>query len=614
MSMPRYSMTDTVSHTDVVLSASTLDIGSLLELSRILNDAEEAEAIYNNVLLALMGKLVFGRGGVVERQGDDRFRITIGKGPARSLRDRVIGWDPRLGKGLFPVEGLPRPEDRELLAEAGIRYVMPINVARETTAMILLGGMLAHRELTPAEVSYALLGGAIASMALEGSRNRLSLQESNRRLARRVHRLRSLFDAGREFNLLFDRHAILRLLGYTLMGEMAIARFAMVFCETECWNVEVNRFKEELPLESLLALPQDEPIDLEQIDGLSPELARLHDLGVNASIPLQLQGKIRGLLLVGRRMNFSLDEEDIEYLGLLGNLAMISLENSRLLEEILEKQRLEEDLRIAAKIQQGLLPKSLPKPAGFEIAAETIPSQQVGGDCYDVIDLGQGRILISVADVSGKGTPASLLMANVQAALRALSRLDLALPDLTARINDVIYENTSSDKFITAFFGVLDTVTGAFSFVNAGHNPPYHFSPSGVAALDAGGLILGVMPTLIPYEEGSIVMAPGDLLVLYTDGVSEALDPERQEYGVERLCALFTDGGEVGAEQAIDIAKRDIARFTRGASQSDDITMVVVRRAPVVATGGKEEPNAATLDAAMDATLDATLDTARQAG
>lgn len=564
-----------------VLTASTLDIGSLLELSRLLNESDEAEFIYNNVLLSLMGKLGFGRAAIATDAGGGIFRVTITKGAARNLRDLEIPWEHRLGKGLFPVDLLER-EITEGLQQVGIRYLMPINTGRETIALILLGGLLAPRDLTPAEVSYALLGGAITSMALEGSRNRLSLQDTNRRLARRVHRLRSLFDAGREFNLLFDRHAILRLLGYTLMGEMAIARFAMIFCDHESWNVAVNRFREELPMGAVLKVPQDEPRDLARREDLPPELAKLHDLGVRASIPLQLQGEIRGILLVGPRLNFTLDEEDVEYLSLLGNLAMISLENTQLLEEIIEKKRLEEDLRIAAQIQQGLLPKSLPTLEGFEISATTIPSQQVGGDCYDVIDLGGGRILVSVADVSGKGTPASLLMANVQAALRALSRLDLPLPDLTARINDVIYENTAPDKFITAFFGVLDSTTGTFSYVNAGHNPPYHFSAAGTASLDAGGLILGVIPTMIPYELGTVQLDPGDLLVLYTDGVSEALDPQRQEYGAERLCDLFDHDRNLSAQQAIERAKEDLVLFTRGASQSDDITLLVVRRAPAV--------------------------------
>jgi sigma-B regulation protein RsbU (phosphoserine phosphatase) len=578
--MPRPIDTSDERMTDLtVLTASALDIGSLLELSRLLNDSDDAEFIYNNILLSLMGKLGFGRAAIATDAGEETFSVTITKGGARNLRGFEIRWDRKLGKGLFPVD-LIDGEVGEALREHGIRYLMPINAARETIAVALLGGLLAPRELTPAEVSYAMLGGAIASMALEGIRNRHSLQETNRRLARRVHRLRSLFDAGREFNLLFDRHAILRLLGYTLMGEMAIARFAMILCDRSGWEVAVNRFRENLPMETLLALPHNEPLDLTSPESLTPDRQRLRQIGVVASIPLQLQGEIRGLLLVGQRLNFSLDDEDIEYLSLLGNLAMISLENTRLLEEMIEKKRLEEDLRIAAQIQQGLLPKALPKPEGFEIAAVTIPSQQVGGDCYDVIDLGGGRILLSVADVSGKGTPASLLMANVQAALRALSRLDLPLADMTARINDVIYENTSSDKFITAFFGILDITTGSFTYVNAGHNPPYHFSDAGVEALEAGGLILGVIPTMIPYDVGTVRLAPGDLLVLYTDGVSEALDPERQEYGVERLCALFDQDRQVSAVDAIERAKADLTRFARGASQSDDITLVVVRRAP----------------------------------
>jgi sigma-B regulation protein RsbU (phosphoserine phosphatase) len=561
------------------LLVSSLDITALLEYSRLLNGLDDPEVIYGNVLLSLMGKLGLGRAAIAVPDGADRFVVTQVKGPAHALRDASIEWSCGAGTALLPVDRVEVESTRQLLESARIDRVMEVSFGGAHLMLVLLGRPLSGRDLGRDEINYALLIGAIAAAALDGCRARSSLRTVNRRLERQVHRLRSLFESGRAFNTLLDRGAILRLLGFTLMGEMAIGRFAVALRGDDGFRMVVNRFTGDPSNESLEYLAREGPMAVENPDGASPVRAELFERGIRASIPMEVQGELRGILLVGAPLQRPIDSEDIDYLCSLANLAVTSLENARLLEEIIEKKRMEEDLRIAAQIQRGLLPETLPSTDGYDIAARTIPSQQVGGDCYDVIDLGNGRVLVSIADVSGKGTPASLLMANVQAALRTLARIEMPLTDLVSRINDVIYQNTAVDKFITAFFGVLDTRTGEFGYVNAGHNHPYLFSDDGVQALDTGGLILGVMPTTIPYEEGRARMNAGDLLVLYTDGVSECLDPDRQEYGEERLQSLFVGSRAMSAEEAIEMTHRDLLRFARGAQQSDDITLVVLRRA-----------------------------------
>jgi sigma-B regulation protein RsbU (phosphoserine phosphatase) len=561
-----------------VLLTTSFDITALLEYSRLLNGLDDPEVIYGNVLLSLMGKLGLGRGAIAVPAGDHRFRVCHAKGPVRSLLETEFEWSCGAGTALVPVAEIASAATRELLASASIDSVMDVAFGDAPLMLVLLGRPLSGRPLGRDETNYALLIGAIAAAALDGCRARSSLRSVNRQLERQVHRLGSLFEAGRAFNTLLDRSANLRLLGFTLMGEMAIARFAVALRSGDGYRIVVNRFADDPSDEAIEYLARQGALAIEEPERPGGVLAELHRLGVRASIPMEVQGDMRGVLLVGAPLQRPLDAEDIEYLCSLANLAVTSLENARLLEEMIEKKRMEEDLRIAAQIQRGLLPETLPRLAGYEIAARTIPSQQVGGDCYDVIDLGDGRILVSIADVSGKGTPASLLMANVQAALRTLARIDMPLPELVSRINDVIYQNTAVDKFITAFFGVLDTASGAFAYVNAGHNHPYVFGADGVTPLDSGGLILGVMPTTFPYEQGRVHLACGDLVVLYTDGVSECLDPERQEYGEERLQSLFIESRDLSADEAITRTHDDLLRFARGAQQSDDITLLVLRR------------------------------------
>ncbi|MBC8145475.1 MAG: SpoIIE family protein phosphatase [bacterium] len=544
----------------------------------MLNGLDDVDAIYANVMLSLMGKLGLGRAAIAEPTDDGRFCVRQAKGPAISLVGLGLSMSERTGATVVRVAELSEAGLRDTLTSGRIDSVMEVAFGAEPLMLVLLGRPLSGRDLGQDEVNYALLIGAIAAAALDGCRVRSSLRTVNRQLERQVHRLSSLFEAGRAFNTLLDRNSILRLLGYTLMGEMAIARFAVALGGANGYRMVLNRFSGEPASASLAYLAGEPSLIISQPDGDSAVLSDLHERGIRASIPMEVQGEVRGVLLVGAPLQRDIDAEDIEYLSSLANLAVTSLENARLLDEMIEKKRMEEDLRIAAQIQRGLLPETLPTIEGYEIAARTIPSQQVGGDCYDAIDLGDGRVLVSIADVSGKGTPASLLMANVQAALRTLASIDLPLTDLVSRINNVIYQNTAVDKFITAFFGILDSRTGEFTYVNAGHNHPYLFSASGIKSLDRGGLILGVMPTTLPYEQGAARLEKGDLLVLYTDGVSECLDPDRQEYGDERLQSLFTSDRDISASDAIERTRADLLRFARDAQQSDDITLLVIRR------------------------------------
>lgn len=305
----------------------------------------------------------------------------------------------------------------------------------------------------------------------------------------------------------------------------------------------------------------------------------LSSLDLHAVVPMALQGQTRGVVALGEKLNREqFAPEDFEFLSALGSLAIISLENARLFKEAIEKQRMEDELLIARDIQKGLLPSVLPVIPGIDIAAANFSSKQVGGDYYDVVPLDGDRLIIAIGDVSGKGTPAALLMANIQATIRALVPLNLPLSELTARVNNLMCQNTGGDKFVTFFWGALDHRSRTLRYVNAGHNPPYLWRRDGtVERLDKGGMILGVMETMIPYEEGGVAFGEGDMLVLFTDGVSEAMNPAAQEYGEPRLEAMLSRAGDRDARSLIESIHRDIQAHAAGAAQSDDITMMVVR-------------------------------------
>ncbi|MEK7670914.1 MAG: PP2C family protein-serine/threonine phosphatase, partial [Bacteroidota bacterium] len=196
----------------------------------------------------------------------------------------------------------------------------------------------------------------------------------------------------------------------------------------------------------------------------------------------------------------------------------------------------------------------------------------------DVIAAGENRHVIAIGDVSGKGTPAALLMASIQASIRALVPLNLSLSELTQRVNGLMCENTGGNKFVTFFWGFVDTETMTLNYVNAGHNYPYLMHAHGsIQRLDKGGMILGVMKTMIPYEEATVKLSHGDLLVLFTDGVSEAMSRDSIEYGEERIEAILKKHGNESAQHIIDLLHKDILHHAEGAQQSDDITMMVLK-------------------------------------
>jgi sigma-B regulation protein RsbU (phosphoserine phosphatase) len=303
-------------------------------------------------------------------------------------------------------------------------------------------------------------------------------------------------------------------------------------------------------------------------------------MGITAIVPMHIQQKTKGMILLGERLRGGAYlQADLEFLYSLGNLAIISIENARLFKEAIEKQRMEDELNIASEIQQGLLPEKLPSIPGFDIAALTIPSKEVGGDYYDVIMREKGEYILAIGDVSGKGMPAALLMANVQAALRALSPLCISISETTGRINDITCANIrGGTRFITFFSGILDPQTRQFRYTNAGHNPPYLLHKDGtVGELEEGGLILGVFKTTTPYVESSITISSGDILVMYTDGVSEAMDQHGEQFTEERLQSILKDSSGLSAKEIIQSIQKALESHTKGFAQSDDITMLVLK-------------------------------------
>jgi sigma-B regulation protein RsbU (phosphoserine phosphatase) len=245
---------------------------------------------------------------------------------------------------------------------------------------------------------------------------------------------------------------------------------------------------------------------------------------------------------------------------------------------VLEKLRIENQLRIARDVQASLLPAGPPEVAGYDIAAVNLPTWEIGGDYYDYLPLSDGRLGIVVADVSGKGVPAALIMATFRAALRTELRRERRLLDVMEEINRILLESSGTTRFVTAVYGILEPARGRFTYVNCGHNPPLLLGVGGGRTeLDRGGPALGVIGEA-RFEEAAVTLGPGETLALYTDGVVELSDAQGAEYGLDRLEGQLRASARLPAGDMI-LSVVDSTRAHAGRDgYADDFTLVVVKR------------------------------------
>jgi serine phosphatase RsbU (regulator of sigma subunit) len=256
-----------------------------------------------------------------------------------------------------------------------------------------------------------------------------------------------------------------------------------------------------------------------------------------------------------------------------------SIENEFLLKQSLEKERIEQELAVAASIQQQIIPKELPKIKGYDLAGINIPSKEVGGDYFDCLDAGKGKTALIIADVAGKGISAALLVNTLSAALFSYIEFNLPLTDLADKLNKLIYKSSPSDKYITFFITVLNHESGELDILNAGHNPILLLrSDSTLETLDAGGVGLGMFDFGIPFTGQRLMLNPGDKLFLYTDGIPEAMNENEEEYSDEKMIAFFKKNAALSSEEFINLLVKDVKEYTGRAEQSDDITALLLKR------------------------------------
>lgn len=417
---------------------------------------------------------------------------------------------------------------------------------------------------------------SLTSVVIENALMFQNLDELNRQLQIKISQTKSLFELSKEFSLLLNEADVYKFLSYTVMGNFMINRFALIALNenqkvvlgSNFENETFQNFIDELDIQSINS----------SIVSENQSISKSNKLGISLIIPLEIKNKISGFMICGEKMTgISFTKDEIEFLESLASIAAISLENIKLFREMIEKQKIEEDIRIAREIQKNLLPKNFPQSDVYEIFGMNIPSKKVGGDYFDCFRISEEKILILIADVVGKGIPASLIMSNLQAMIKTISNKSFEIKEATRDINNLMKKNLSVGNFITFFWGILNEKNKTFEYVNAGHNPPFLLRNDGVKKLDKGGIILGIMDLPSQYESEILKLQSDDLICLYTDGFIEATDENDNEFSearfIERLISFKNQPLEIITNKLID----EIFSYCSNPYELDDLTILLAR-------------------------------------
>lgn len=536
---------------------------SLLDLTTTLNSPLSSEEILDAALLIVLGELQSPRGALLVKDEDGRFRTRAARGlPPGAPQD-------------FGAEG-------EAASALGLSLVCPVEKRNRTIALIGLGPRGDGRPFGEDERGFLRSVAACAATPIENGLIYRELRQLNQRLSVKVFQLHNLFDISRELTASFDEATIQNLVTTTLMGHLMVSRAAMYLASPQGFVLAHERGprSEEPPLLDAAASAVAGTIRMPTAVADLPEgplRGRLQRARLALLVPMCVGSRSEGFLAVGERVSGApFTEEDHDFAMTLARQALAALETVRLHRDRVEKQRQDREMQIAREIQQSLFPKDRPVVPGFEVAAESRPCFQVGGDHYDFIRLSDGRLALGIADVSGKGAPASILMASVHASLRALA--GTARPrDLAARLNQFLYESTQPNKYVTLVYAELDPTSRRLQYVNAGHIPPFLVRADGSCGrLTDGGPALGLIEDS-PYDAGEVTLGPGDLVAMVTDGATEALSEDGEEFGDARIEGTLLGCAGRSAAFALDSLVSAVTTWAGAAGCSDDLTVLTLK-------------------------------------
>ncbi len=544
-------------------SLGAFRLEALLESAQLLHGSLDLDKLLQHLLRTVMGRLLVSR-ALIAVSRDGRMQVALSRG--------LPGIEP------------DAPLDEESARRAGVETFHPIGDGDAPVGVLGLGKLPAPMDAEEEAFLRALLG--IAASGIQNASAHARAQSLNRDLNQKLQDVRTLLELVQGLTSTLEPDRVAHLLALTLTGRWAVGRYGVVAWKEGHPTVLQKRGVEFPELEKLKA-------DLAGLGGPA-RVAELPDSDLRRAltakkaevlIPLRSRDATIGAVALGVRAGgFRYSRSDLEFGAGLAAQAVVAFENSWHFIETLEKKKIEQEVGVAAAIQKDLFPAKMPDIEGFDLAARTLAARQVGGDYFDALpldgDAATGRCLLCVADVSGKGIPASLLMSSIQATLRALLTRETPLVELVTQTSRLLYATTPSNKYATAILLLVEPETGVIRYVNAGHNDAVLLrSGGGVERLKSTGPPLGLLPN-IPFAEATVQLDPGDLLAMSSDGVTEAQDAAEEEFGDDRFLESLMRGRQLGCRDAVERVFADVQEFASGVPQHDDITLMVVRRKP----------------------------------
>ena len=459
--------------------------------------------------------------------------------------------------------------------------VVPLTAEGEVHGQLALEGVAGGDGAEIAPLLGVLLGGLLGA-----HRYSRQVKDADFEVRTRLVELESLYDLGLslggqlEVSALADE-VLFRSISLTDAGKGTL----VLFHEDGRLLLERSLGEQLLPAELFATweLPEGDAVINNAAATVPTAGVRLASCVKCLAVPITVGGRRLGVLAVadkesrdGSVLDFT--PADARLLSLFANQAAVAVETARLHRAAIEKERIERELELAAAIQREILPRSLPDVEGIELAAASLPTRQVGGDYYDLFPLSRGRLAFLVADVSGKGIPAALLVSTVHAAVHLQIDEANTIVELVERIDRHLRRYAATRKFLTLFFGLFDPSDGRLTYVSAGHNPALLVREAGrIETLGSTGVPVGMFPDAA-WKEVSLALSPGDLLCVYTDGLTEAVNAREEEFGLDRLSAAVSAGLRKPLPDVALQVMAEVADYAREMPQYDDQTLLLLRR------------------------------------
>jgi phosphoserine phosphatase RsbU/P len=574
--------------TDREIEQRLSDLMLLFDFSSSLNRSGSLQETANLLLLTLMGYTAARRSVFLlcTKEGLELVAWKGLRGNPTSLKFPCHLHPPF--RESYQADTSPELELKEIFEALGIQIIVPLHQDDKLLGLIGLGGKSGNKRESRHELQMVASLVQMCTNAVKNAEIHKMLESLNRQLILRVYQLNTLFELSKDFNAVWDSETIFRILGNSLTGQLLLSRCTVLTTSNDGLDLQFCRgfrfSQDDVKALSDKKLKKNLPDKIPQTISDIPS-GPLHEFmsehKVHLIFPMIMNDEVRGWILLGdRKTRKGYMQEDYDFIATLSSLALVSDENARMQQQMIEKQRMEKELSIAREIQFSLLPQSIPNIATYGIATAFQPAYQVGGDYFDFIPVSDSELAFAIGDVSGKSTPAAMIMASLQASLRALASMQISDPVLTIqRINKLLVRSHGkSNKYVTFFYGILNHQTHDLVYVNAGHCYPLIVKKNGkVDRLETGGMVMGFFDE-VPYKAGHYRLEPDDLVILYTDGVSELVDSEGEEFGTDRIVDVLKKNQDESVSEIRDQLVRNLTSHRGEENQFDDLTLILLKR------------------------------------